>query len=84
MASRTDILTRVRARLGRDTANEKTATAAMERWLATGQQGPPPAMASDGAALLDRFREKSVGLASSVATVQNTNDIPAAVAAYLA
>lgn len=81
MNSREDILSRVRARIGRATGNAAVATEAAERWLAARQQGPRPAVAGD---LLASFREKSEALATTVDVVDDASAAPAAVARYLA
>lgn len=83
MTSREDILGRVRSHLGRSAANETEAKAGIDAWLAARREGPRPAVAAEPAALLQRFREKSEALSSSVDVVGSEADVPAAVARYL-
>lgn len=80
MTSRDDILSRVRARLGRDPANDAAGRTAIEAILAARTQGPRPAVQ---APLNARFIEKSLAQSSSVDTVATMADAPAAVARYL-
>ena len=84
MTTREDILGRVRSHLGRNTGNESAAKADLDAWMAARNQGPRPAVAAEPAALLQRFREKSEALSSSVDIVQDETEIPAVVARYLA
>jgi L-lactate dehydrogenase complex protein LldG len=79
-ASRGDILDKIRTRLGRNEENARAASGAMMGWLAARSQGPRPRLDGD---LLDRFREKSEGLSSTVDMVAAWDDIPGAVARYL-
>lgn len=83
MTTREDILGRVRSHLGRSPANEAEAKADIDAWMAARHQGPRPAVATEPAALLTRFREKSEALSSSVDLVTSEAEIPAAVARYL-
>lgn len=80
---REDILGRVRARLGRDTANAATGRAAVEAMLAAKAQGPRPRIDPENSALAKRFIEKSLAQSSSVDTVASFAAAPAAVARYL-
>ena len=81
MNSREDILSRVRARIGRATGNAAVATEAAERWLAARQQGPRPAV---GGGLLASFREKSEALVTTVGVLADASAAPAGGARYLA
>ncbi|MDO8933628.1 MAG: lactate utilization protein C [Rhodocyclaceae bacterium] len=83
MTTREDILGRVRSGLGRNAANAAVACGEIDAWLAAKNQGPRPAVAGDAASLLARFREKSAGLSSTVDTVADEADVPAAIARYL-
>lgn len=79
MNARDEILGRVRAGVGKaDFAGRR---AAAEAWLQARACGPQPALAGD---LVERFRTKAEYLASTVAAVASTADVPAAVAGYLA
>ena len=66
MNSREDILGRVRAHLGRTTANAATATAAIAAALATPVQGPKPAVDASRRGLIARFCERSENMSSTV------------------
>ncbi len=81
MTSRSDILERVRARLGRNAENAAGAGAGIDAWLAARTQGPRPAVAGD---LVARFCAWSEKQSSSVDTVASLDEAPAAVARYLA
>lgn len=83
MTSREDILGRVRSHLGRSAVNETEAKAGIDAWLAARREGPRPAVAGERVALLQRFREKSEALSSSVDVVGSEADVPGAVARYL-
>ena len=79
MNARDEILGRVRAGVGKDDFAGRRAMA--EAWLQTRSCGPQPTLAGD---LVERFRAKAEYLASTVAAVASTADVPAAVAGYLA
>lgn len=81
MSSREDILGRVRQKLGRNADNAAAANRDIEAWLAARKQGPRPAIGGD---LPARFRAKSEALATTVDVVAGWQDVPAAVARYLA
>jgi len=81
MNSRTDILDRIRARLGRNAANAVSGRAALDAYLAAPLQGTRPTIDGD---LLLRFREKSALLSSTVEEVADMHAVPPAVARYLA
>ena len=81
MTTRADILGRVRTRLNRNADNGRTATAEIDAWLAAHTQGPRPSIDGD---LSARFREKSEAQSSTVDRVATLDEVPAAVARYLA
>lgn len=81
MTSRADILGRVRARLGRNDDNAAAAHRDVEARLAAHPQGPRPAVPGD---LVERFRDKSLKMSSTVDSVAALAEVPAAVARYLA
>ncbi len=83
MSSRDDILGRVRAGLHRNAGNAAAGREEMAAALANRSHGPQPAMDSDPQALLNRLRLKSEALSSTVDTVAQESDVPAAVARYL-
>lgn len=84
MSSRDDILGRVRAALGRNAGSAAAARAVMQEALAARRPGPKPAQDSAPAALLERFRIKSEQSSSTVEIVAAQDEVPAAVARYLA
>lgn len=79
--SRTDILGRIRGRLGRTTENAVPARADIEACLARREQGPRPQVEDD---LVTRLRSRSEALASTAEIVSRLEEVPAAVARYLA
>lgn len=79
MSSRDEILARVRAGVGKGEAAARRQAA--EAHLAARRRGPQPAVGDD---LASRFRAKAEALASTVETVADSVDAPAAVARYLA
>ena len=79
--SRTDILGRIRQRLGRTAENAAAGRADIEAVLARREQGPRPAVEGDLAA---RFRDRSETLSSTVEEVARLDEVPAAVARYVA
>ena len=81
MSSREDILGRIRARLGRTAENAASGRAALDAYLATRPTGPRPHIEGDLAA---RFREKSELLSSTVEEVATLQEVPQAIARYLA
>lgn len=79
MTARDEILGRVRQGVGKgDFARRKIAAQA---WLTARTRGPQPALAGD---LLERFRNKTESLSSTVEAVADRGAVPAAVARYLA
>jgi L-lactate dehydrogenase complex protein LldG len=81
MSAREDILGRIRARLGRSADNAETGRAAIDAYLAARRPGPQPIFKGD---LVERFREKSEALASTVEEVATAVELAPAVARYLA
>ena len=81
MSSREDILGRIRAKLGRTAENAISGRAALEAYLAARPPGPRPKIVGD---LVARFREKSALLSSTVEEVATQQEVPQAVARYLA
>lgn len=81
MISREDILSRVRAHLGRTENNAASGRAALDAYLKARPQGPRPSIDGD---LVARFRAKSELLSSTVEEVATANEVPQAVARYLA
>lgn len=79
MNARDEILGRVRAGVGKDDFAARRVAA--EAYLQAHTPGLRPALGSD---LATRFRAKAEYLASTVADVAALNDVPAAVADYLA
>lgn len=81
MDAREDILFRVRVALGRNDANRPAAAADVQAAFAARSQGPRPQLGAD---LLARFRHESGVQSSSVDEVAALDEVPAAVARYLA
>ena len=79
MSSREDILKRVRAGVARSDAGQRRAVA--EAWIAGRSRGPQPILASD---LAGRFIARAESLASSVERIAGRDELPAAVARFLA
>ena len=79
MSAREEILQRVRAGLGKGDAAARRAAA--EACMNNPQRGPQPQLAGD---LAGRFANKALSLASSVERVGGSDEVPAAVARYLA
>jgi len=80
MNSREDILSRVRANLGRTDRNALSGRTALDAYLKARPQGPRPKIDGDPVA---RFRAKSELLSSTVEEVGAANEVPQAVARYL-
>ena len=79
MSAREEILGRVRQGLNKGEADRRRAAA--EASLAAPVRGPQPAIAGD---LVARFAARAESLASTVGRVTAADDVPAAVAAWLA
>lgn len=84
MASRSDILDRVRARLHRDERSTAAARVAIDAILSARNPGPRPDLPTEKSALAARFVEKSLAQSSTVERVGALSEAPAAVARYLA
>jgi L-lactate dehydrogenase complex protein LldG len=81
MSARENILARIRARQGKGAVPEAVERGAVREHITAHQQSPRPRMDWDPVA---RFRERALGLASTVDDVATLAAIPAAVARYLA
>lgn len=81
MSSREDIIRRVRQNLRRSPENAGSATADADAWLAAHRSGPRPQVSGD---LVERFLAKSEAQSSTIDRVAEWNQVPAAVAGYLA
>jgi len=80
MSARDRILSRVRTALGRSTALDGEAAAALDRRLRDHPRGPMPRMSWDA---IEHFRIRCLALSSTVDDVSTMADVPAAVARYL-
>ena len=81
MNSREDILGRIRANLARTDSNALSGRTALDAYLQARPQGPRPRIDGDPVA---RFRAKSEALSSTVDEVSTADQVPQAVARYLA
>jgi len=81
MSARENILARIRARQGKPVAPSAAEREAVRAHIRSHPQSPRPRMDWDPVA---RFRERALGLASTVDDVETLAAIPAAVARYLA
>jgi len=81
MSSREDILGRIRTQLRRTDSNAASGRNALDAYLRARPQGPRPKIDGDSVA---RFRAKSELLSSTVEEVNAANEVPQAVARYLA
>jgi L-lactate dehydrogenase complex protein LldG len=80
MATRDDVLNRIRAALGRTQPLTSAQAAAMRDKLARHPRGPLPSMSWDRVA---RFRERCLSLSSTVDDVASLDAVPEAVARFL-
>lgn len=80
MSARESILARIRARQGKPAARTAAEREAVRSHIQSHSGSPRPRMEWD---LVARFRERAVGLASTVDEVAALADVPAAVARYL-
>lgn len=80
MAARENILARIRARQGKQAAVSAGERAAVESHIHSRPQHPRPRSDWD---LLARFRERAIGLASTVDMADSLASVPAAAARYL-
>jgi len=81
MDSRASILARIRARQGKAVTPAATEREQVAQYLAAHPQGPRPGMPADTVA---RFCERALGLMTSIAELSTLDELPAAVARYLA
>jgi L-lactate dehydrogenase complex protein LldG len=81
MSSREHILGRVREKLGRNVDNAAVAQRDIDACLAERRQGPRPRVDGD---LLERFKEKSEALSTTVDIIAEWSAVPGTVARYLA
>jgi L-lactate dehydrogenase complex protein LldG len=81
MSARDNILGRIRAALDRETPLTESEATAIRAKLREHPRGPLPAMEWEPA---PRFRERCLSLSSTVDDVADLNQVPAAVARYLA
>jgi L-lactate dehydrogenase complex protein LldG len=81
MRARENILARIRARQGKGAVPEAVERGAVREHIVAHPQSPRPRMEWDPVA---RFRERALGLASTVDEVESLAAIPAAVARHLA
>ena len=81
MSARENILARIRARQGRSATTADAEREAVRAHIRSHPQSPRPRMDWDPVA---RFRERALGLASTVDDVATLEAVPAAVARYLA
>ena len=81
MSARENILARIRARQGKGAVPEMVERGAVREHITAHPQSPRPRMEWDPVA---RFRERALGLASTVDEVESLAAIPAAVARHLA
>jgi L-lactate dehydrogenase complex protein LldG len=81
MSARENVLARIRARQGKPAAPSEAEREAVRSYLAAPPRHPRPREERD---LLARFRERAVALASTVDEVASLEEVPAAVARYLA
>ena len=81
MSSREDILGRIRTQLRRTDSNAASGRNALDAYLRARPQGPRP---KNGGDVVARFRAKSEQLSSTVEEVSAANEVPQAVARYLA
>ncbi|MGH8008220.1 MAG: LutC/YkgG family protein [Candidatus Binatia bacterium] len=78
MSERENILTRVRGTRGESEVTERST--AIEAYIARHARGPQPSSNWD---LVARFKERALGLLSSVGEVNTMRDVPKAAARYL-
>lgn len=81
MSARASIIARIRTRQGKAVTPRAAERDAVAQYLAAHSPGPRPQIPADSVA---RFRERALGLMTSVEEVSAIGDLPAAVARYLA
>jgi L-lactate dehydrogenase complex protein LldG len=80
VAARENILARIRARQGKPAIETEAERAAMRDYIGAHASSPRPAAEWE---VVTRFRERALGLASTVDEVESLAAVPAAVARYL-
>lgn len=80
MSARANILSRIRTRQGKAVTVRASEREAVAQYLAEHPQGPRPQTGDD---VLARFRERALGLATTIDELQSPAEVPAAVARYL-
>jgi L-lactate dehydrogenase complex protein LldG len=81
MSARDNVLGRIRVALGRSSALSENETAAMRATLRDHPRGPSPVMDWEP---VSRFRDRCLSLSSTVDDVARIEQVPSAVARYLA
>ncbi|MBX3660850.1 MAG: lactate utilization protein C [Burkholderiales bacterium] len=80
MSARANILSRIRTRQGKAVTVRASEREAVAQYLAAHPQGPRPQTGNDAVA---RFRERALGLSTTIGELSSAGEIPAAVARYL-
>ncbi len=80
MSARANILSRIRTRQGKAVSVRAAEREAVAQYLAEHPQGPRPQTGGD---VVARFRERALGLSTTVDELQSPAEVPAAVARYL-
>lgn len=80
MSARANILARIRTRQGKAVTVRASEREVVAQHLAAHPQGPRPSIGAD---LVARFRERALGLATSIDELAAIEDLPQAVARYL-
>jgi L-lactate dehydrogenase complex protein LldG len=80
MSARANILARIRTRQGKAVTVHASEREAVAQHLVAHPQGPRPSVEAD---LVARFRERALGLATSIDELAAMEDLPQAVARYL-
>lgn len=80
MSARANILSRIRTRQGKAVTVRAAEREAVAQYLAEHPQGPRPNIGDDAVA---RFRERALGLSTTIEELPSAGDIPPAVARYL-
>ncbi len=80
MSARANILARIRTRQGKAVTVRAAECEAVAHYLAEHPQGPRPGTGDDAVA---RFRERALGLATTIDELRSFAEVPAAVARYL-
>ena len=80
MSARANILSRIRTRQGKAVTVRAAEREAVAQYLTAHPQGPRPQTGDDARA---RFRERALGLSTTIDELQSPAEVPAAVARYL-